>query len=208
MIMNTYKPTHCLGVVLAGGLSTRMGEDKALLKRNNINMLDYAKQLLTQAGVEQVITSGNKHQVADIVEQAGPVGGIYSVIKRYKPSAMLIMPVDLPLMTSDALVTLKKLGELSQKACFFEGHSIPLYLPVNAFVELFLQQAFQSHAYQQSRKGPSIRALLQQVPHQAIKADNQKILFNTNTPQEWQQAKKSFANTQVEKNTLLGVNHG
>ncbi len=197
--MHLNQQRHCLGVVLAGGLSTRMGEDKAQLKRNNIKMLDYAKQLLIDAGSSQVVTSGNKHQVTDIVEQAGPVGGIYSVIKQYQPSAMLIMPVDLPLMTSTALTKLKQIGELSQKACFYEGHNIPLYLPVNAFVELFLQKAFQSSAYQQSGKGPSIRSLLQQIPHQAIKADNQNILFNTNTPQEWQQAKKTFANTLVEK---------
>ncbi len=206
--MNLTHQQHCLGVVLAGGLSTRMGEDKAQLKRNNIKMLDYAKQLLIDAGSNQVITSGNKHQVADIVEQAGPVGGIYSVIKRYQPSAMLIMPVDLPLMTSTALAKLKQIGELNQKACFYEGHNIPLYLPVNAFVDLFLQKAFQRNDYLRSGKGPSIWALLQKIPHHAIKAENQQLLFNTNTPQEWQQAKKFFANTQVEKTTLLGVNHG
>jgi len=34
--------------------------------------------------------------------------------------------------------------------------------------------------------------LLKQIPHQAIQSSDANILFNTNTPQEWQQAKKLF----------------
>jgi molybdopterin-guanine dinucleotide biosynthesis protein A len=189
----------CLGVVLAGGLSTRMGKDKALLTRNNINMLDYAKQLLINAGTSNIITSGNNHQVADIVDQAGPVGGIYSVIKRYRPHAILIMPVDLPLMTSEALAKLKQIGELNQSACFYEGHNIPLYLPVNAFVEIFLDKTFKNGSFKQSGKGPSLGQLLAQVPHKTLKIKNKTLLFNTNTPQEWQQAEQVFSKTCAQK---------
>jgi len=200
LINKNHSKNHCLGVVLAGGLSTRMGEDKAQLLRNDIKMIDYATQLLTDVGIDKVISSGNKHQVADIVENAGPVGGIYSVIKQYQPNAMLILPVDLPLMTSAALSKLKHAGELSAKACFFQGHNIPLYLPINGFVELFLQQAFQQTAsFEKTGKGPSIRSLLKQVPHQSITVENQQFLFNSNTQQQWQQAKQIFSNPAMSK---------
>jgi molybdenum cofactor guanylyltransferase len=192
--------TECLGVVLAGGLSSRMGEDKALLMRNNIKMLDFSKQLLRDIGINNIVVSGNpqhindSHQVSDIVKQAGPVGGIYSVIKQHQPQAILVLPVDLPLMTAHALAKLKQAGELTNKACFFQDHNIPLYLPVNAFVELFLQKTFQSSNFKDSGRGPSIKALLNQVPHQALISADQQTLFNTNTPQEWQQAQQSFVN--------------
>ncbi len=196
-------PQECLGVVLAGGLSSRMGKDKAQLMRNNTSMLDFSQQLLRDAGINNIVISGNanqlnpnkiiqKQQVTDIIEKAGPVGGIYSVIKQYQPNSLLVLPVDLPLMTPQALAKLKQIGELSAKACFFQNHSIPLYLPINGFVEMFLQQAFSHSTFTNSGRGPAIKALLKQVPHQAIAIENEQTLFNTNTPEQWQQAKHSF----------------
>jgi len=206
---------ECLGVVLAGGLSSRMGEDKAQLMRNNTNMLNFSQQLLTDADIANVVVSmshqqRNSHeqvksseqeQISDIVAQAGPVGGIYSVIKQYQPKALLVLPVDLPLMTSQALAKLKQVGELTNQACFYHNHSIPLYLPINAFVEMFLQQAFQHQNFKSSGRGPSIRTLLQQVPHQEITIDNTQWLFNTNTPEQWQQAKTMFNRQLNSKST-------
>ena len=191
----------CLGVVLAGGLSSRMGENKAGLIRNNTNMLNYSKQLLTDVGIKQVVVSGSQYQVPDLFENAGPVAGIYSVLQRYQPAAILVLPVDLPLMTPAVLAKLKRTGELSQKACFFQGHNIPLYLPNNAYLELFMSQAFatfnqaifaKNNDNRQQKNGPSFKALLNQVPHQSVTADNSTFLFNTNTPEQWQQAKAKF----------------
>jgi len=202
--------SNCLGVVLAGGLSSRMGENKADLMRNDTKMLDFSKQLLHDIGLSKVVVSGgfqqvnNPQRVADIIEKAGPVGGIYSVIKTHQPHAILVLPVDLPLMTSQALAKLKHVGEISAKACFYQDHNIPLYLPVNAFVELFLQNTFQGDNFTLSGRGPSIRALLKQVPHQAITSENNQVLFNTNTPEQWQQAQQKFKKQAVEKQTKLG----
>ncbi len=212
----------CLGVVLAGGLSSRMGQDKSGLTRrqNTINtatqvankpassMLDFSKQLLIDAGIKDIVVSGDHHQIPDLVPQAGPVGGIYSVLSHFpehlQPKAFLILPVDLPLMTADALAELRLKGELSHKATFFQDsnkqvHHIPLYLPNNAFLKLFLAQAFQGESLlsvakgkNTKKNGPSVRGLLQQIPHQAVTNLNSNTLFNTNTPQEWQQAQQQF----------------
>jgi molybdopterin-guanine dinucleotide biosynthesis protein A len=202
----------CLGVVLAGGLSSRMGKDKAQLSRQNdtvksaSSMLDFSKQLLTDAGINKVVVSGDNYQIPDLISQAGPVGGIYSVLAHYpehlQPKAFLILPVDLPLMTPAALMQLRMKGELTNKATFFQDsqkrtHHIPLYLPNNAFLQLFIKQAFQgsqllTDAKKSSKNGPSVRAMLQQVPHQVINSSNNNLLFNTNTPQEWQQAQQQF----------------
>ena len=49
----------CIGVVLAGGKSSRMGEDKALLKLANGNtLLQQSIHLLQTAGIEEVVVSG------------------------------------------------------------------------------------------------------------------------------------------------------
>ena len=216
----------CLGVVLAGGKSSRMGSNKALLMRNSPshygqsrsseNMLSYSKNLLKNIGINNVVVSGNissgnaksgdvgegntEHYVADQFVGLGPMGGIYSVIKKYQPKSLLILPVDLPLMTQQTLQQLKIKGELTQRACFFTDHFLPLYLPNNAFVEQFFTANFAQ--YQQGKintmnaksdkkkNGPSIRSMFAQVPHQALALKSSQCLFNSNTPEEWQQAQQ------------------
>jgi len=203
--VNTQLHGSCLGVVLSGGLSSRMGKDKSTLVRNNINMLGYSKQLLTDAGIDQIVIS-TKHQeplsselsvnessadnlVTDIFKNAGPLGGIYSIIKQYQPAALLVLPIDLPLMNSTSLTKLKQIGELSQKACYYTNNYLPLYLPINAFVEQFLDNSFSSNFNSSDKKQRSIRALLKQIPSQEVTIDNPKVLFNSNTPEQWQYLK-------------------
>ena len=194
----------CLGVVLAGGKSSRMGQDKASLQRDKQNMLSYSKALLEAVGSSQVIVSGGKHGINDLVADMGPLGGIQSIISQFKPKALLILPVDLPLMTSDELLALKRAGELSQRACYFSDNYLPLYLPVNAYVEQFFQQPLlqckvkttpnrearstEKSINKRNLSGPSVRSLLKQIPHSVISPKNNRCLFNTNTPEQWQQA--------------------
>jgi len=201
----------CLGVVLAGGLSARMGQDKALLSRvdksanSQKSMLDFSKQLLTKSGVSNIVISGKSHGLTDKVAQMGPLGGIYSVIEKYSPKALLIMPVDLPLMTHQCLSQLKRIGELSNKACYFSDNYLPLYLPVNGFVELFFKEHFSQSVTTTSsnqlaiKKGPSMRSLLSQVPNQSIQPNNSLSLFNANTPEQWQQAQQQLSKISLSK---------
>jgi molybdopterin-guanine dinucleotide biosynthesis protein A len=207
----------CLGVVLAGGKSSRMGSNKALLMRNKIavngkeNMLSFSKDLLKNIGINNIVVSGStdginvnsENYVTDQFAELGPMGGIYSVIKKYQPKSLLILPVDLPLMTKETLSQLKIKGELAQKACFYSNHFLPLYLPNNAFVEQFFTSHFLhylqgnkgalSEKNNPKKNGPSIRSMFAQVPHQVLAVKSPQCLFNTNTPQEWQQAQQRFS---------------
>ena len=187
----------CLGVVLAGGLSSRMGQDKASLMRNDMNMLNYSKQLLTQSNIKNIVVSGDNYDVPDLFPNLGPMSGIYSVLKNYRPKALLILPVDLPLMNSQALTRLKQVGELSGKAVYFEDNFLPLYLPVTAYVEQFFDQQLSSLGKEsiinkKMTKGPSMKALLKQTPSKAIAPENTNTLFNSNTPLEWREAQSQF----------------
>ena len=109
--MNTnFLHQDCLGVVLAGGKSSRMGSNKALLMRNGStfngqsggkeNMLSYSKNLLKNIGINNIVVSGHvddgstENYVADKFAELGPMGGIYSVIKKHQPKSLLILPVD------------------------------------------------------------------------------------------------------------------
>lgn len=186
--------------MLAGGKSSRMGKNKAHLQRNSQTMLQYSKSILKAAGVSDVVISGGENGIQDITENLGPLGGIQSIITQFKPLALLILPVDLPLMTSTELANLKRVGELSQSACYFTDNNIPLYLPVNAFVEQFFKQSLTTKPSQVKQhtpetktnkrglSGPSVRSFLAKIPHKSIAPNNPQSLFNTNTPEQWQQA--------------------
>ncbi|MDX2370140.1 MAG: NTP transferase domain-containing protein [Colwellia sp.] len=179
-----------------------MGQDKAKLHHKSTDMLNFSKQLLINSGIKNIVVSGDEYDIPDKVKKSGPVGGIYSILSSFpQAKSLLILPVDLPFMTTEILADLRIKGELSQKATYFEDHNIPLYLPNNAYVELFLSKIFSKSSLANidkglekttKKNGPSIKALLQQIPHQAIQCGDNKALFNTNTPEQWQQAKKQF----------------
>ena len=209
-MLNSFNPallqSECLGVVLAGGLSSRMGQDKAKLvrdKNSTMSMLSFSKRLLKESGLNNIVVSGDNYDVPDTVSEGGPVGGILSILTKFpQAKSLLILPVDLPFMTAKALTNLRLKGELSQKAAYFEGHNIPLYLPNNSYVELFLSQAINTFNNTAERNlvsdgknkksGPSIKALLKHVPNIALQSSDENILFNTNTPEQWQQATQKF----------------
>jgi len=94
------------GLVLAGGKSRRMGQDKALLVRNGQSQLQYLMGLL-EPSVERVFVSarqdqqddeerGRYAQIIDRYENIGPVAGILSALEEYPEVDWLIVACDLP----------------------------------------------------------------------------------------------------------------
>lgn len=72
------------GIVLAGGRSSRMGRDKALLPWHGRTLLEHMRGLLRQAGAQRVWVSGAYPAFAGIpdrIAHCGPLGGLYSVAK-------------------------------------------------------------------------------------------------------------------------------
>jgi molybdopterin-guanine dinucleotide biosynthesis protein A len=174
--------SHCIGVILAGGLSSRMGTDKAELIRGNSSMINFCHELLDDCGVNSVRVSRNVGEgIRDIFEQSGPLGGIYSAIKTIQTGAVLIVPVDMPLLVAGDLIKLIEHGQKTQKPVCYEDCYLPLYLPVNHQVIDYLEDQLRNDG---NRK---VKALINQFDGIYLPVDNQTTLVNTNTPQQWQQ---------------------
>ncbi|HDJ33197.1 MAG TPA: molybdenum cofactor guanylyltransferase [Bacteroidetes bacterium] len=116
------------GMVLAGGKSSRMGTDKALLPWGKTSMLEHAANRLRSVCHEVVISSNDrKHRIPgfalipDIVPGIGPLGGILSVMKHRNDDYFLVLSVDLPLVTA---------AILEQILSFRKSYS--LVIPVNS----------------------------------------------------------------------------
>ncbi len=104
--------------VLAGGQSSRMGFDKALLTFRHQTLL--ARALHVGAAVAgKVVIVGPRARYAtygevveDIYLGCGPLGGIHAALLRSKTDLNLVLSVDMPLMTSEFLKWL--LGQASK----------------------------------------------------------------------------------------------
>jgi len=94
------------GLVLAGGKSQRMGQDKALLARGDQSQLAYVVQLL-EGLVDRVFVSARAdqqdeaersqfEQIIDRYQDMGPVAGILSAMDEYPDADWLVVACDLP----------------------------------------------------------------------------------------------------------------
>lgn len=99
-----YTRPDAAGFVLAGGRSSRMGADKALLKLCGQPLIELALTVLRGADL-QVAIAGAKAAlerfapvIADEEADRGPLGGICAALAATTAPWAVFLPVDLPLM--------------------------------------------------------------------------------------------------------------
>lgn len=99
-------PEKIWGLVLAGGKSTRMGSDKALLLQDGETQLSRAVSLL-EAHLDRVFVSARAEQaddaerskfeqIIDRYDDIGPVAGILSALDSNDDVSWLVLACDLP----------------------------------------------------------------------------------------------------------------
>jgi len=101
------------GVVLAGGRSTRMGWDKALLKLNGKPLIQHVAEAL-HAVFDDVIVSANRADydflglpmVRDVYDNCGPLGGIHAALESARTPYIFTAPCDTPLLNSIIIETI------------------------------------------------------------------------------------------------------
>ncbi len=100
-------PVH--GFVLAGGKSSRMGRDKALLEFRGRPMIAIAVETLRSV-CEEVSIAGNRDDLSDwapVVRESregeGPAAGIEAALGAASLDWVLMLPVDLPMMSAELL---------------------------------------------------------------------------------------------------------
>jgi molybdopterin-guanine dinucleotide biosynthesis protein A len=105
-------------VLLAGGKSQRMGQDKALLPLPRSGELLWQRQLrvLDELCPEEIFWSGparpgvpNRVQlVPDIVRSAGPLAGVCACLRVVESDLLVVLAIDLPLMDAGYLKKLAR----------------------------------------------------------------------------------------------------
>ena len=162
------------GVILAGGRSSRMRQNKALLDYNGQTLLDHMIALLQQSGLKDIYVSGNLKGywcLPDRTPHEGPACAIHDVLQYLDDyEGALFVPVDMPLLTPEILEPLL----MKPKGAFYEGCFLPAYIT----------------SLCSGAKASSVRELLGKIGVEqiALPEEFKPFMNNSNTPEEWQEA--------------------
>ena len=177
------------GYVLAGGRSSRMGRDKALLPvpgavRETLGAR--AVRVLREACVEHVVALGHARgipsdvpRIVDAVADAGPLGGIVALLASSLAERYVVVTVDMPFITAEHLRKLINASDAARAAMFeLEGvvEPFPCVLPASARDDV--QRAVDAG---ERRAGDVLRAL----SYARIAITDRAVMRNLNTPADF-----------------------
>jgi molybdopterin-guanine dinucleotide biosynthesis protein A len=190
------------GFVLAGGKSTRMGQDKAAVTLNGLTLLQHALAVLREVFSDVAILGkqelyGSLGPVyEDIFPGCGPLGGIHAALSSSKTQFNLIIAVDTPFLApqflsyladraieSGAIVTTPEIDDYTQPLCTVYS------LDFRAIAE----QALRQGNYKIVPLFPKDRTLVikeSELRQFAFAAD---MFENLNTPEDLARARRRFS---------------
>jgi molybdopterin-guanine dinucleotide biosynthesis protein A len=99
-------------VILAGGQSSRMGRDKALLPCEGTTLLARQVRILRELGPAEILVSGRADAdhgalrltvLLDRFPDLGPLAGVERALEESRSALVLVLAVDLPRMTAGFL---------------------------------------------------------------------------------------------------------
>jgi molybdopterin-guanine dinucleotide biosynthesis protein A len=173
---------RCSAVLLAGGKSSRMGRDKALLELGGRPLWQHQLDTLRQLSPDQLLLSGPSRD-------AGPLAGIAAALRQSTSSLLVVLAVDLPSMTADFL---RSLLAQCEKGRGIVPSSRERFEPLAAVYP----SSCASLAADALRRGEfSVqdfvqRALDQRYLHEREISPNEKWLFqNLNKPDDYERAR-------------------
>lgn len=101
---------HISGIILTGGKSSRMGRDKASILLNGEPFIQYViKALKPLVDSISIVSSNPKHdtfgvqRVEDLIEDAGPLAGLYSGLSQSSTNLNLVLSCDIPYIKTKTL---------------------------------------------------------------------------------------------------------
>jgi molybdenum cofactor guanylyltransferase len=187
------------GLVLAGGESRRMGQDKAALHYHGKSQLRSAFDLLSSV-CEHTFISVRSSQCAEptraalpqIVDRAGigPLAGIGAALEAKQDAAWLILACDLPFLSRAALTHLISRREPTRIATAYRSTLDGLPEPLSAIWEPASRDVVLSWL-QDDKRCP--RKLLTNYDAALIDQLDAHTLDNINTPAEYAAAQAALA---------------
>jgi molybdopterin-guanine dinucleotide biosynthesis protein A len=191
------------GLILAGGLSTRMGRDKGTLDYHGKSQIAHCHELLSPFCERVFISSRTEQQmeyaqtgfdyIPDAFVGIGPMGGILSALRSDPTAAWLVLACDLPFVTDTTLETLVRNRNPFKLATAYLSANDGLPEPLCAIYEpksVHRLMAFLARGYQCPRK------VLINSDTKLIEAPENGELDNVNRPEEYEAARNALRQSQ------------
>jgi len=171
----------CEICILAGGLSSRMGRDKARLRLGRRTLLGHVRAL------GQNMKCPCRVIRRDLLPRCGPLGGVYTALKTTRADAVLFLACDMPFVSPRLLCKIMK-RSLQTPVLFTQSDAagFPFILP---------RVALSIVEKQLSAKGFSLQALARELEATVFHPTSVEceMLFNVNTPADWEKARRLFS---------------
>ena len=192
-ISERHQPPALLGLVLAGGKSQRMGQDKTLLNLHGKPQFAYMTDLIN-ASAETVYLSKRADQqfetsyqtIEDSFLDLGPFGAILSAFRKHPNQAWLVVAADLPMVDEAFIQELIEQRNTSRLATAFLN-------PVTGFPDplctIWEPRAYEQLLYWLSQGYSCPRKVLINNDIQLVTSTRADKLFNLNTPDDLEEVK-------------------
>ncbi len=188
------------GLVLTGGKSTRMGQDKSQLEYHGKPQKEFVRDLLMSKGMEAFysvrdfstplgMTSGNSEEIPDAFFNLGPFGGICSAFQKDPNSAWFVLATDLPFV-NDELVELllnKRNPAKVATAVIGKGKQFP-----EPLITIYEPKAYPVLLQYLAQGYSCPRKMLINSDVELVEVEND-FIRNINTPEEYDAAKEELA---------------
>lgn len=188
------------GGILAGGRSNRFGSNKALFAPDGERLIERAVRLLRPFCAQVLVSANHANADAyrflglDIVEDlhadCGPLGGLEALLTQCATPWMFILACDMPYVSSDALLTMAGLPQLSEAL----GGTIQAFAwknkiegSVSPFPLLIRRSVLPSLQKQMSTGRLGVKTFLSTLNTYYIPTDSTLLLRNVNRPEDWEE---------------------
>lgn len=183
-------PSILNGLVLAGGKSSRMGEDKSIVQWHGKEQRYYVADMLT-AFCKEVFISCRKEQtnaidknykvIEDELDNAGPLGAIVSAFHRNRNCAWVVIACDLPLLDKQTIQYLIQNRDENCIATTFQSPNDGLPEPLVSIWETDALPLLET-ALSEGRYSP--QKILTKAKVKLLDSRKTSALMNVNTPEE------------------------
>jgi molybdopterin-guanine dinucleotide biosynthesis protein A len=173
------------GFVLAGGASSRMGRDKALLPYHGSTLVQHVARAVEQAAGNVALIGPIRYGslgypvYPDKVRGCGPLGGLYTALSVSGADWNLIVACDMPGVSVDALRGLLDAASESSDNCIIAhspvGDPEPLCGVYHRACLPVIERAIQEKRFR-------MRDLMAQLQARLVDGG---VISNVNTPAEW-----------------------
>jgi molybdenum cofactor guanylyltransferase len=173
----THQAQSVEACILAGGLSSRMGREKARLKVAGRSLLTHVRRAAMEAGFPVRVIR------RDLVSRCGPLGGVYSALSTTQAEVVVFLACDMPFVSVSLLKQLLRALKPKTLAVFTGRKTLGF-----PFV---LRRAALGKLEPLLPEGPySLQALAGHLRAKALPPTRGQgtALFNINTPADYQRA--------------------